>query len=141
MNTSRLAVSASFARGIPNFQTIPPIAPYDGDTTIYHAMPHGLRDGLRQTVTPDLFVDITNVRETKRRALAAHQSQKAWLDATQGMGSYLDAADAMAREVGRMSSRWEYAEGWRRHLHLGFSARDTDPLAEALGTSCMVNPH
>jgi hypothetical protein len=58
-----------------------------------------------------------------RRVLAAHASQKAWLDATQGMDSYLDAADEMAREVGRMSGRFEYAEGWRRHLHLGLSVR------------------
>ena len=32
-------------------------------------------------------------------------------------------------------SRWGssgHAEGWTRHLHLGFSTRDADPLAEAL---------
>jgi len=56
------------------------------------------------------------------------------------MDSYLDAADAMSREVGRMSGRFEHAEGWRRHLHLGFSARDDDPLAEALGASCIPAP-
>jgi hypothetical protein len=31
-----------------------------------------------------------------------------------------------------MSGRFEYAEGWRRHLHLGLSAHDDDPLAAAL---------
>jgi LmbE family N-acetylglucosaminyl deacetylase len=139
-NTARLAVSATFVRGMPNFGTIPTVAPFDGETTVYHAMPHGLRDGMRQRVTPDLFVDITSVRGRKRQALAAHLSQKAWLDATQGMDSYLDSADEMSREVGRMSGRWEYAEGWRRHLHLGFSARDDDPLAEALGEACVANP-
>jgi LmbE family N-acetylglucosaminyl deacetylase len=72
--------------------------------------------------------------------LAAHASQKAWLDATQGMDSYLDAADEMARQVGRMSGRFEYAEGWRRHLHLGLSAGDDDPLAAALGPVTARNP-
>jgi LmbE family N-acetylglucosaminyl deacetylase len=81
---------------------------------------------------PELFVDTTSVQAVKRKALAAHVSQKAWLDATQGMDSYLDAGDDMARQVGRMSGRFAYAEGWRRHLHLGLSAHDDDPLAAAL---------
>jgi LmbE family N-acetylglucosaminyl deacetylase len=134
MNTARLAVTAAFARGMPNFVTDPPIEPYQDDVTVYHAMPHGLCDGLRRSVAPDLFVDTTSVEAVKRRALAAHASQKAWLDATQGMNSYLDAAADMARAVGRMSGRFEFAEGWRRHLHLGLSAGDDDPLASSLGS-------
>ena len=133
MNTARLAVTAAFVRGMPNFATDPPLEPYQGDVTVYHAMPHGLCDGLRQPVEPDLFVDTTAVQAVTRRALAAHASQKAWLDATQGMDSYLDAAADMARAVGRMSGRFECAEGWRRHLHLGMSAGDDDPLAASLG--------
>lgn len=70
-NTSRLAVSATFVRGMPNFETVPALQPFPGATTIYHAMPHGLRDGMRQPVRPDLFVDIGPVRETKRRARRA----------------------------------------------------------------------
>ena len=140
MNTSRLAVSAAFVRGIPNFESDPPEPTYGSDVTIYHAMPHGLCDGLRRPVTPDCFVDITPVQETRRRALAAHASQKDWLDATQGMGSYLDTCDAMSRRVGAMSGRFTHAEGWRRHLHLGLSAADDDPLAAALGAACMLCP-
>ena len=132
MNTARLAVTAAFARGMPNFITDPAEPPYEGDVTVYHALPHGLCDGMRQPVAADFYVDVTSVQATKRRALAAHASQKAWLDATQGMDSYLDAGDAMAREVGRLSTRFECAEGWRRHSHLGFSATDSDPLADAL---------
>ena len=119
MNTARLAVTAAFARGMPNFTTDPPVAPIAGDVAVYHAMPHGLCDGLRRPVVPDLFVDTTAMQAVKRQALAAHASQKEWLDATQGMDSYLDAGDAAARAVGRMSGRFHYAEGWRRHLHLG----------------------
>ena len=130
--TSRLAVTAAFARGMPNFKTIPPRMPVPGDVAIYHAMPHGLVDPLRQPVAPELYVDTTSVHAIKRKALAAHASQKSWLDATQGMDSYLTAMDEMSREVGRMSLDFEHAEGWRRHLHLGFSARDEDPLSKAL---------
>ena len=31
------------------------------------------------------------------------------------------------------------AEGWRRHLHYGFSAADADPLREALGKNYLAN--
>jgi LmbE family N-acetylglucosaminyl deacetylase len=139
MNTSRLAVTAAFARGMPNFKTTPARGAVEGDVTLYHAMPHGLRDGLRRRIVPGLFVNTASVHATKRAALAAHASQKAWLDASQGMDSYLIAMDKMSLTVGKMSRRFQHAEGWRRHLHLGFSAHDADPLAAALGRDCLVN--
>jgi len=45
----------------------------------------------------------------------------------------------MSAEVGKMSGRFRYAEGWRRHLHLGFSAKEQDPLADALGKDYLIN--
>jgi LmbE family N-acetylglucosaminyl deacetylase len=138
VQTCRLAVTAAFARGMPNFITRPRRATWAGDTTVYHAMPHGLRDGMRQKVQPGLFVDVGSVRETKLAALACHASQQRWLRATQGMNSYVKASDDMAREVGRMSHKFKYAEGWRQHSHLGFSATDHNPLAAALGKKYMV---
>jgi LmbE family N-acetylglucosaminyl deacetylase len=140
-NTGRLAVTAAFVRGMPNFRTDPPIDPVAGDVTVYHAMPHGLRDPLRQPVVPHLFVDTGSVHERKRRALAAHASQKDWLDATQGMDSYLASCDRMSAAIGSLSGRYAFAEGWRRHLHLGLAARDGDPLADALGPArCHAHP-
>ena len=138
-NTSRLVVTAAFARGMPNFKTTPKREHLANNTVIYHALPHGLRDQLRQPVIPELFVNTASVHARKREALAAHQSQKAWLDATQGMDSYLAEMDAMSREVAKMSGGFGHAEGWRRHLHLGFSAREIDPLAEVLGPFVRVN--
>jgi LmbE family N-acetylglucosaminyl deacetylase len=139
MNTCRLAVTAAFSRGMPNFRTTPARPAIEGDVAVYHAMPHGLRDGLRRVVIAGAFVNTTSVHPTKREALTAHASQKAWLDASQGMDSYLLAMDAMSRAVGRMSHRFPHAEGWRRHLHLGFSSAETDPLGTALGKSYLVN--
>lgn len=139
-NTCRLAVTAAFARGMPNFRTTPQRNPVEQEVVLYHGMPHGLRDLLRQPVIPELFVNTDSVHDQKRRALAAHASQKEWLDATQGMDSYLRVADEMSAEVGRHSGRFEHAEGWRRHLHLGFSSSDHDPLSEALGPLCLSNP-
>jgi LmbE family N-acetylglucosaminyl deacetylase len=140
MNTSRLTVTAAFARGMPNFRTSPIHKPTGTEVAIYHALPHGLRDQLRRKVVPESFVNTSAVHATKRAALSAHGSQKAWLDATQGMNSYLAEMDLMSRAVGQMSSTFEHAEGWRRHLHLGFSAREIDPLSEALGSAVRINP-
>lgn len=133
MNTSRLAVTAAFSRGMPNFVTTPRRKYFEGDVTVYHAMPHGLCDGLRRPITPDAIVNTTSVHKTKLAALAAHRSQQEWLDVSQGMNSYSRNMDEQSRAVGRMSKRFKHAEGWRRHSHLGFSANDADPLRETLG--------
>jgi N-acetylglucosamine malate deacetylase 1 len=133
MNTSRIAVTAAFCRGMPSYPSIPPTAPIEKDVVLYHAMPHGLRDGLRRRIVPDFYVDIEPAIDRKEQMLAAHRSQKVWLDTTQGMDSYLVSMREMSAEVGRMSGRFACAEGWRRHNHLGLSARDSDPLFEILG--------
>ncbi len=131
-NAARLAVTAAFVRGMPNVATDPPREPACGDVAVYHAQPHGNRDPLRRRVRPDVFVDATGILDRKRAMLACHESQRAWLDATQGMDSYLAAMEAFSREVGEMSGRFEYAEGWRRRLHLGYGPEGWDALGEAL---------
>ncbi len=138
MITARLSVTATFAKGIPNFGTEPPHDAVPGDVTLYHAMPHGLTDPLRNPVKPDLIVDTASVHAQKRQALAEHRSQKEWLDQSQGMDSYLAAMDDESRRIARLTAnRFAHGEGWCRHLHLGMSARDTDPLAEVLGDACV----
>ena len=140
INTCRLAVTAAFARGMRNYITDPPYAPWEGDTVLYHAMPHGLRDGLRHLIRCEVYVGIGLVIETKRQMLAQHRSQKDWLDVSQGMGSYVQEMDDMARQVGRMSGKFVYAEGWRRHSHLGFGKQEADPLHQALAEQCWIDP-
>ncbi len=139
MNACRLAVTGAFTHGMPNFQTDPPVAPFTGDVAVYHAMPHGLRDGLRRRVRAGQYVDTGSVHQVKRQALAAHRSQKEWLDVSQGMDSYLVSMDEMSGQVGKLSGKYKHAEGWRRHLHLGFSGKDFDPLSDALGDKCMID--
>jgi hypothetical protein len=71
--------------------------------------------------------------------LAAHKSQQGWLDVSQKISSFLLAMENMSAEVGRMSRKFRCAEGWRRHLHLGFCAPEADPLKDALGKDYLVN--
>jgi LmbE family N-acetylglucosaminyl deacetylase len=139
MIAGRLAVTAAFAHGMRNFRTTPARRPYADDVTVYHAMPHGLQDGLRRRVTAGAFVNTSAVQAIKHQALSAHESQQDWLQASQGMNSYLQAMTDMSTAVGRLSGRFTHAEGWRRHLHLGFSAAEIDPLREALGNDYLVN--
>jgi LmbE family N-acetylglucosaminyl deacetylase len=138
-NTCRLVVTAAFAHAMPNFRSIPSRPTADYDVTIYHCSPHTMRDPLRRLVMPESFVNVESMLDIKRAALAEHHSQQDWLVATQGMNSFLAKAEADARLVGRVSKKFKYAEGWRRHLHYGFSTAELDPLREALGKHYWVN--
>jgi len=120
---------------MPNYRTIPARKPTLQPLTLYHSLPHGLQGPLRQPVRPELFVNTASVHSRKRTALAAHASQKEWLDVSQGMESYLISLDEGDAQVGQWSGRFAQAEGWTRHLHLGFGAEADDPLQEALGKS------
>ena len=41
--------------------------------------------------------------------------------------------------LGKLSKKFKFAEGWRRHLHFGFSSEELDPLKDALGKNYLVN--
>lgn len=131
-NTCRLTVSAAFCRSMINFPTIPETKTIEQSVTLYHCLPFGLLDPLRRTILADVYVDVSEVIEQKKEMLAKHKSQKEWLDISQGMDSYLHSMVDLCGKVGKFSHKYEYAEGWIRHLHQGFCASDADPLFEAL---------
>jgi len=139
MNAARVAVTAGFVRTMRNYDTIPPTPPTMKDLAVYHSLPYGLTDMMRRPVVPQFYVDIGSVIDEKGEFLARHVSQKDWLDKSQGLDSYIISMREMSRDIGGKSGRFEFAEGWRRHLHLGYSARDIDPLDELLGPLCA--PH
>jgi LmbE family N-acetylglucosaminyl deacetylase len=139
MITARLAVTAAFARATPGYRTAPSRPPYTGPVTIYHASPHGMRDGLRRVLRPGAFVNTDGVHARKTAALACHESQRRWLDTTQDMDDYVRTMDAFSRSTGTLSGAFGHAEGWRRHLHFGFCAEDADPLRDALGRDYLVS--
>lgn len=138
-NTCRLAVTAAFSRGMPNFQVEPFREPTLQEVTLYHCQPHLNRTPLGRLVYPGIYVDIGQVIGKKTEMLACHRSQKEWLDESQGMDSYLASQRAVAEETGRMSGKYRYAEGWRKHLHAGFCSESADPLREALKDLTLVN--
>jgi len=135
---AEIAVVAAFARGIPAFEADPPRHAWTGETVIYHAMPFGLRDRMRQRRRAGQYVDVAPVMARKREMLSAHASQKEWLRESQGIDS-IEMMEQMCRSVGVESGRFDFAEGWCRHLHTGLGAQDSDPLSEFLGNGCLVD--
>jgi LmbE family N-acetylglucosaminyl deacetylase len=131
-NSARLAVTAAFARSMPNFMTVPPRAPVFQDVCVYHGQPHSNLDPTMDRVLPKMYVDITSVIEEKTQMLSCHNSQFAWLDESQKMTSFLGSMRTISRNTGQLSGKYDYAEGWSRHLQFGFCAPYADPLADAL---------
>jgi len=135
VNAGRLATSAAFCRGMGNAKTSRPAAKFDDPITVYHSMPHSLSDSLRRPVIPGIFVDIASVIEQKKAMLSCHKSQQSWLDVSQGNNSYTQDLVDRGEYFGKMSKRYQYAEGWIRHNPLGFCDPDDNPLMDALGAS------
>ncbi len=136
MNTARIAVTATFSRNIPGYRSIPDEPAVFEDAMLYHATPHILTDMMRRPIVPEIYVDISTVVDRKEKLLACHASQKEWLDKSQGFDSYLKVARDLSEKVGGMSGRFRFAEGWRRHSHVGFTLQDCNPLAEILKEKC-----
>jgi N-acetylglucosamine malate deacetylase 1 len=131
-NVCRLVTSAAFSRAMPNFSSKPECPPYKDPVRIYHAPPHGLRDGLGEMFRPDFLVDVAATMATKNEMLDCHESQNAWLDGSQGMDTPSAEMERLCGAVAAWGDGLRFAEAWRRHSHLGFCAADFDPLIELL---------
>ena len=134
INAARLACTAAIIRSSANYQTIPPTPPIRNEMCVYHALPHGLKDRMRNPVSAERYVNIESVLKKKGEAISFHESQVAWLGSTQGTTTLAKAVEDDALSVGSLSGRFRYAEGWNRHLHVGYSANEIDPLAEILSS-------
>jgi N-acetylglucosamine malate deacetylase 1 len=114
--TSRLVTDAVFGSSAPNYLTSDfdaapalPALPH-----LYYADPaEGLdRDG--KVVLPDFLVDVTAQIETKKRMLAEHDSQRAWLQRQHGMDNFLETLDEWCASRGQLAGV-PYAEGFRQY--------------------------
>lgn len=128
----RLAVTAAFVKGMPNYLSEPSKTPVDRPLAIYHAQPHGNCTPTGESVMPGIFVDIDDVLDKKAELLKCHASQDAWLDSTQKMSSYIQNMIDAGRFLGEKSGKFLTAEGFTQHLHLGFAEKGFDPLRKAL---------
>jgi LmbE family N-acetylglucosaminyl deacetylase len=89
----------------------------------------------------NLFVDITTEMDVKQKMLRCYESQWKWLKETQGMDNFLNNMRRSCAEPAGKAPRKgiEYAEGFRQHNHVGFSAEDGASLRRALGDKVVKN--
>jgi LmbE family N-acetylglucosaminyl deacetylase len=113
--TSLLVRDACFAASAPNYKT-GPAPPLPDIPHLYFMDPIGGRDREGRPATPDFAVDIGPWFETKRRMLAAHESQDAWLLKQHGITDPAAAMTALSRRRGREFGV-AYAEGFRHYRH------------------------
>jgi len=131
--TSAITRAAAFAAPIPNFLADRNLGNVLAHIPhLYYCDPIEGKDALGRTVAPQVFVDISNVIDTKAAMLAAHASQRDWLMKHHGMDQYLEAM----RHLGALRGREcgvRFADGFRQHL--GHSYPQENVLGELLNKS------
>jgi LmbE family N-acetylglucosaminyl deacetylase len=124
---SVLVRDACFAASAPGYRTgkAPPLTAIPH---LYFMDPIGGRDRDGVPKRPDFAVDIGAVMETKRRMLAAHQSQKTWLARQHGIADFTAGMEAQSARRGR-DFGVAFAEGFRHYRHPPYPR---DPLLQTL---------
>ena len=129
--SSILVRDACFAASVPNYRVPGHGAPLDAIPHLYFmdSIEGSDRDG--RAIPPDFFVNVSETFERKRRMLACHESQRAWLRKQHGIDNYIAQMERWTRSRGRQCSV-EFAEGFRRYP--GHPYPQT-PLLESLLTA------
>jgi LmbE family N-acetylglucosaminyl deacetylase len=135
--TSRLVRDGCFNASCPNYATRQwDPAPATGRIPyLFYVDPLEGVDLWGQPIPPHFFVDISSVFDTKRRMLACHDSQRAWLRAQHGVDEYLDSQQRWSAHRGS-EVEVEYAEAFRQHL--GHPYPQENPLQALLGERVSV---
>jgi LmbE family N-acetylglucosaminyl deacetylase len=111
--TSSLVRDACFAAPAPNYNS--------GSAPVLQAIPHLYfldpdegRDRDGRLVIPDFVVDVAEHLELKKQMLAAHNSQRAWLQKHHGMDNYIETMEAWTRARGELVG-FGLGEGFRQY--------------------------
>ena len=129
--TSHLVRDAAFACAVPNYRTGTETAPLAQIPHLYFVDPIESVDRSGAVVKPDFVVNVGSVLETKKRMLAAHESQRAWLRRQHNIDDYLLSMVRWTRAAGARAGI-EYGEGFRQY---GIHPYPRSPLLQgALGS-------
>lgn len=113
--TSLLVRDACFAASAPGYHT-GGATPLEAIPHLYFMDPIGGRDREGRPAHPDFAVDISEVMETKRRMLQAHQSQIAWVAKQHAISDLTAGMEAQSRRRGKYFGV-DFAEGFRQYRH------------------------
>ncbi|MBE3123661.1 MAG: PIG-L family deacetylase [Planctomycetes bacterium] len=129
---AKLAQTATFIAGAPNFQTLltPPARPTQDVPYLYYADAVEGKDRFGQHVPASFYVDITREIKTKERMLKCHASQRDWLLKHHKVDEYIANMRRWNAASGQRCGV-AFAEGFRQHL--GHSYPQDNKLGDLLG--------
>lgn len=125
---SKLAQTACFTCGLTNLEVDEPA--FEPIPWLYYADPVDLKDKFGTRIVPGMWVDVSEVVETKTKMLQCHASQRDWLLHHHGADAYTNALLTNAAKRGNEVG-FAYAEGFRQHL--GHAYPQENLLKEILG--------
>jgi len=114
--TSVLVREACFNASVPNYVTRQwdPAPPTTRIPHLYYVDAVEGCDWFGQPTPYTYLVDISSTQALKQRALACHDSQRAWLRKQHGIDEYLDKAERWAAARGKEGG-FAYGEAFRQH--------------------------
>lgn len=130
--TSLIVRAACFGVSAPNAKTHvdEPAPPLAAIPHLYYADAIEGKDIFGNAIPPSVYVDISDVIETKAAMLATHASQRDWLLKQHGMDQYVESMKHWSAQRGSEIGV-VYAEGFRQHL--GHAYPQNNLLEEILG--------
>jgi N-acetylglucosamine malate deacetylase 1 len=141
--TSLLVRNACFYASIPNYKTKAGTACILKIPNLYYSQPMDGIDNFGKKVTPQFYVDISDVMQQKSEMLACHESQRNWLRAHHGMDEYLESMRRFSYSLGQRASivsgrSITYAEAFRQHGGHSYPAENV--ITMLLGESVIGEP-
>lgn len=133
--TSRLVRDACFGAPAPNYAAPGEYPPIKAIPHLYFADPAEGTDRDSRPARPHFVVDIASTLDRKRDMLAAHESQRLWLQEHHGMDNYLETMAEWSAKVGQYAGV-AYGEGFRQYKMHPYPV--TPLLEDLLGTE-LVN--
>lgn len=114
--TADLLWDACFNASVPNYITNQPnpARPTTEMPYLYYADAVEGINRFGERITPQFYIDISTVISIKSRMLAAHDSQRSWLQAQHGMDEYIENMLQWSKTRGEEIGI-EYAEGFTQH--------------------------
>jgi LmbE family N-acetylglucosaminyl deacetylase len=131
---SLLVRDACFASSVPNYRT-GPSAPLAAIPHLYFMDPIGGRDREGVKVQAHFGVDVSSTFETKRRMLAVHESQAAWVARQHGVADHLASMAAWTAQRGA-DFGVGLAEGFRQYRNQPYPR--SPKLQELIGSAVLA---
>ena len=120
--TSLLVRNACFYASIPNYETrnLISAAHTSAIPYLYYAQPIENIDLFGKKITPQFYVDVSDLIEQKIEMLSCHKSQREWLRAHHGMDEYIESMRrwnaSLAERTAQISEKQiTFAEAFRQH--------------------------